>query len=369
MFASKLSNSKVTSEHLRQRGRKKKRLSLLFSLCVLLAGTGQRLRSAVIGQTSPVKRYLIVNPVSGLGNRMRATCSAAVLAERMGRELIVVWLPDVHLQANMSDLFDTGGMKVFDHEIYEQLPPDDTTFYNFDATGQVPIRRSDISYIYVKTAFRLNGHERSLRVPDILFDRCIRKLRPNYVVEDLHSHMKSMIRLHPKTAGIHIRMLGTLVLDVPDLSKAASNERHIEPEMQNIVAYERSKCNVSFFKKPMKLLNDSWNVHFFVSMDSAEAWESLSQTSTEFHMSLLNPVSYAKCLTSMRRSAFCAQHALAEMLALSEMDYFLYSSWSSFSEMIISLRKSEKESSILGCATDSIMLADIYARVLKKTLV
>lgn len=359
----------VTLEQLRRNGRKRR--MFLLALCAWVGYVSYRLRSAASEQVFPHrgKRYLIVNPISGLGNRLRATCSAAVLAERMRRELIIVWLPDVHLDANMSDLFDTSGLSVLNQDIYEQLSPDNTISYDFDTLPQVPIRGHYASYIYVKSAFRLNGEGKKLHVTEAAFKRCIRKLRPNRVVEELHGRLRSATQLRAKTVGVHVRMLGELELDVPDLNRVPAEKQHIEPGIQNIVRYERAKCNASFFKKPMKRLSLHEDVHFFVSLDSLEAWSTLNRMSNEFSISLLNEASFAMCNTGMRRSAFCAQHALAEMLTLSDMDYFLYSSWSSFSEIISAMRVGDKQSSILGCATDDVMMADMFAQVMKKPLV
>ncbi|KAK1868428.1 hypothetical protein I4F81_010916 [Pyropia yezoensis] len=52
----------------------------------------------------PRVRLAVVHAAYGLGNRLRAVGSAAAYAAATGRELVVVWVPDEHLDAPMGDL-------------------------------------------------------------------------------------------------------------------------------------------------------------------------------------------------------------------------------------------------------------------------
>ena len=55
------------------------------------------------------KAKIFIDAQHGLGNRMRAIASAAIVAEQSNRELVVVWQPDKHCEAGMLDLFDYEG--------------------------------------------------------------------------------------------------------------------------------------------------------------------------------------------------------------------------------------------------------------------
>ena len=60
----------------------------------------------------------IIEPKNGLGNRLRALASAAVLAEKSNRALCVVWKRDTHFGAKFSELFDESNMLVSETNIF-----------------------------------------------------------------------------------------------------------------------------------------------------------------------------------------------------------------------------------------------------------
>lgn len=51
------------------------------------------------------KTKFIIEPINGLGNRLRALASAAVISEVNDRNLLVVWKPDEHLGSKFEELF------------------------------------------------------------------------------------------------------------------------------------------------------------------------------------------------------------------------------------------------------------------------
>ena len=51
-------------------------------------------------------RVLIVDVKNGLGNRLRALCSAMSVAAALRRPLILVWVPDLHCNCSFSRLFE-----------------------------------------------------------------------------------------------------------------------------------------------------------------------------------------------------------------------------------------------------------------------
>ena len=57
---------------------------------------------------------IIVQPTAGLCNRMRTIAAASVLAERLGRKMIVVWTSDATLNASFRSLFKPLPFKVID---------------------------------------------------------------------------------------------------------------------------------------------------------------------------------------------------------------------------------------------------------------
>ena len=60
---------------------------------------------------------LFVDVQHGLGNRLRAMASAAVIAEATGRDLHLIWSPDHHCEARISDVLDYDGPVIEDVEV------------------------------------------------------------------------------------------------------------------------------------------------------------------------------------------------------------------------------------------------------------
>ena len=59
-------------------------------------------------------RKLVVEVSHGLGNRLRALSSAAALARITNRQLYVVWVRDLHLNASLHDLFYVSNVQVIE---------------------------------------------------------------------------------------------------------------------------------------------------------------------------------------------------------------------------------------------------------------
>ena len=58
------------------------------------------------GHPSGTGRALVIFPAGGLGNRLRATSSAHILAEITGRQLFLNWIPDPTCGARWDELFE-----------------------------------------------------------------------------------------------------------------------------------------------------------------------------------------------------------------------------------------------------------------------
>lgn len=61
-----------------------------------------------------IKLPIIFQPTAGLCNRMRTIAAATVLAELLGRKMVVVWAIDATLNASFRSLFKPLPFKVFD---------------------------------------------------------------------------------------------------------------------------------------------------------------------------------------------------------------------------------------------------------------
>lgn len=288
---------------------------------------------------------------------MRALCSASVLANLMKRQLVVVWVPDIHLSASMAELFVTDGMMVLNSDPYERLPKRDIVLYDFDKGEALPIEASSKSIIFAVSPFRLTGVGESA-VSDELFQACIASLEPNEMVRSLATKFRSLMQIEAgvTTVGMHVRMEGRLEVDVPGIYDLEPHMRHVKPGLEIDAQLERSKCDASIFvKKMFEVSRSHARTHFFASVDCNKAWDIISNGAKhglDRPVHLTNPFTFNNCQGRIRRSAICVQAALAELLVLSEAELFIYSSWSSFSEIILSIRTLKRLPSILGCKSD-----------------
>lgn len=62
-------------------------------------------------------KYLFVQPLGGLCNRMRVITGSAVLAKELNKELVVIWTRDKSLNCKYSDLFVAPPFKVIETQL------------------------------------------------------------------------------------------------------------------------------------------------------------------------------------------------------------------------------------------------------------
>jgi len=53
---------------------------------------------------------IIIEPIAGLANRLRATVSGMCAAEDVGRPLTIIWEKDRHCDADFADLFGVAAI-------------------------------------------------------------------------------------------------------------------------------------------------------------------------------------------------------------------------------------------------------------------
>lgn len=304
------------------------------------------------------QKCLIVNCVSGFGNRARALLSAMVLAQAMNRHLIIVWMNDIHTQSKLEDLLATN-VSTLDREVESFLPVSDTIFYDFDVVDNTPIQPTNLRYIYIRTAFRIELENMKMDHFMRQYHQFAAQLVPSAEVQHIIKRLWFEIGSRQNiNTGAHIRMLQDQATDIPGLSTASQLERHMKDNVIPRAECQRGRCHVRNFYDTFKIMAmKRTDLHFWVSSDSKEAWDFLHGSSMKAQIDLTNAVAFSYCLDDGRRSLRCTQEAVAEIFVLSKMDVFVYSEWSSFSDLVLVLRrasgiKQEKDlpSQVSGCA-------------------
>ena len=262
---------------------------------------------------------LFIDLQHGLGNRLRALSSAAVIAQACDRQLVVIWVPDHHCGARMGDLFDHDQPLIETAQAAALMRDSAARVYNYmeiepGSRHLEPVLADPVGGdVYVRSAYTL--------VSPLLMPARERTwlwaMRPSRAVRDLLGR-----GLRGADLAVHVRMATGPAFDhlrheAPDNWPA---HRHRE-----LVAW-REKSHISrFIARLDQLETMGERGRIFAAADLPASYAALADR-------------YGSRLHWLPRdlhdrSAPQQQHALADMLLLASAGRFLASSWSSFSDM------------------------------------
>ena len=278
------------------------------------------------------KERIYVDTQHGLGNRLRAIASAAAIAEKTDRELVVVWEPDHHCEASLQDLYCYNGA-VIEKSFVADLSSD-TDFYNYmeaepNAAKDARVTLNEGKDLYVRTSCVINNH--LSRWDDE--NRFLKQLKP-------HDDILDLIRPFDvkSCTAVHIRMEGD-----SGGANAHSYEKteNWSPESHDTIQFWRQKSHYANFIRRLELLFKEDKAHrIFLAADMAETYRALEETFGENVIYLARP--------SFDRSREQLKYALADAILLSRCESFIGSTWSSFSEIAMRLADGFKRVEMSG---------------------
>ena len=267
------------------------------------------------------KLKLFIDAQHGLGNRLRAIASAAVLAGSVNRELVVVWEPDHHCNCNFKDLFQYNA-PVVERSFLDAAYVQDMSVYNYmevepKSEKDQLIKLDTNKDAYIRSAYVLNCTEASWEKENAF----LKSLKPT---EEVMNLVKSFdLSGH---IGVHIRMEG----GAGTVQKSYDAIENWTDEGHHQILYWREKSHYSKFLKRIELLiSEKSNTKLFLAADLPETYNVFKSLYQERTDSLRREV--------YDRSKEQAIYALADMILLSKCNGLLGSSWSSFSEIAIRL--------------------------------
>ena len=282
---------------------------------------------------------IMIEPYHGLGNRLRAYGSAAALARKTGKSLVVIWLPDPHVNATMQDLFDTTNITVVDYPLapflYRVIPEILSYDYNSKGRKDEILRDSASLPIYVRSAYVLQS-ETPVSEADISEELLL--LTPSHeVLEQVQILEARIAELQNDLIGVHVRMNTDITKDVPGIQNIETYSPASAAHMGPVIS-ERGRCHYKAFIPHMeKVLEKNPRASFLVASDSSCAILSLISKfpgkvfSTDLHK-------LAMCEGRASRGKTCLQMSLSEFWVLgSRVSYLILSDWSSASELILRL--------------------------------
>lgn len=280
-------------------------------------------------------RALFVHAQYGLGNRVRALGSAMAFCRRTNRVLVLIWVPDQHLNCRFTDLFVANDEFVVsdDFKAGEEWPfkkswqadhtMNETKWYNFmrvngekvHSSGEL-IADDKTKHIYVSTCYVLQ----SSVTPFIIratssYWQVLKSLTPHIDVARLVNRfdnypLSSMI-------GIHIRSR-SIKTDIGGIKASYYSE-----ESSKTTDYWRNLTSVDTFIDEMR--RQTVDQLFYVAADQKEVFERLEK---EFPTRVF--YTPRRC---DNREKECLPFALADILLLARCSSLRGSYWSSFSEL------------------------------------
>lgn len=244
--------------------------------------------------------------------------SAAAIAEATGRELVVIWRPDAHCEARISDLLDYPG-PVLEDDSADVFRDRAAQSYNYmeiepgSCHGAPILGAGDAGGdVFIRSAYSLESPFATM-VREQAF---LRALIPSQAVLDHIARVP-----HPSDIAVHIRV-GT----GPDFEHLPyESARNWPPERHRELVEWRRKSDVSRFVSRLETLFAKGAQTAFVAADLAATYTALQD-----HFG-----SRIRFLPrdSFDRSPRQLQYALADLMLLTAAPVMLASHWSSFSDV------------------------------------
>lgn len=282
---------------------------------------GQKQDKLPAGLPSEGRSTIYLDAQHGLGNRLRAIASAATIAKKTNRNLVIVWEPDHHCDCRLSDLFEYGGAVLEQSFISDAVQSGIKTFNYMEveegAEKDAFLEPSLTGDIYVRSAYPINSPLTSWRDEN----NFLRSLKPNESVASLVSEVSKDYKL-----GVHVRMVGGR--NAEHLSYEATS--NWTEEGHEKIDFWRGKSHYSnFVKRIDENLATKRYRNFFLAADNPEAYQFFRGKYGDRVLALRRD-KYDRSVEQLR-------YALADAILLSRSSLLLGSNWSSFTELAVRL--------------------------------
>lgn len=303
------------------------------SICALsLCVTIECVLAVRLIASRPERPWLIIEPTNGLGNRIRAVAAAKALSQATGRELKIVWTPDLHCNATWSDLFEGHVGDILDGVAH--LRRGVTTYDLMRNKSAVVTTRGDTNHIYIRSAFVMAADVAfSHRIHDI-----VAQMEPSAAVQ-------ALFVTRARDVAVHVRMQSNLVRDVPGISPDA-----LESMGGATMLRSRTGCAWWHFVPALRyFVTRRPNAVVTVGADVPDVARALVAATGVRHYEILSHPS--ECYAAHARQRVCVQYAFAHLLSLAQASTLVLSEWSSFSE-VVQLRAPHGARAVSGCEYD-----------------
>lgn len=268
---------------------------------------------------------LVVKPMHGLMNRVRAMVSAKLVAEYSDRTLVVDWTRDVHCNASYESLFgNQPDVKVVNGNVNcdSTLTLVGSTDHNTVVkTVSVPATHTPC----VVTAYKLISDVFDPYVHNVAYANALKQWKVSAAVERIVDELKVPNRF----VAVHVRSVSSITKDVPDIQTAGATG--IEAMDVGVLIAHRKACVWQAFLPAIQRLS-AMGIPFWVASDTPDVADRFR---AQLVASEVRGIKQPKdCFGTAQRAEPCQQFALATVKALMKATAFVGSTWSSYSEAI-----------------------------------
>jgi hypothetical protein len=268
------------------------------------------------------KRVIYADAQHGLGNRLRAIGSAAAIAKKSDRELVIVWQPDHHCECSFADLFDYDGLVIENSFTESAIQTMDVFNYMEIEDGSHKDKEvilNDDKDAYLRAAYTFKSELSDWDSEN----EFLRNLTPT-------SEIKRLVEAYDLTNCIaaHVRMEAGAGLDhntydsIENWTKEGHDELH----------FWRDKSHFSrFIKRIDQIFLEDSKLKLFLATDLPETYKIFEDYYGDRLIYLKRDV--------YDRSKEQIKFGLADAILLSKSQKLLGSTWSSFSELAMRLSK------------------------------
>lgn len=272
-----------------------------------------------------------VDAQHGLGNRIRAIGSAAAIAKKTNRELVIVWEADHHCECQFDDLFSYDGKvinKAFTKDAHRTMDVYNYMEVEDGACKDKLIAPDGQRHLYLRAAYTFNSPLSDWESEN----EFIRSLEPTKEILKMveNFEMKSSI-------AAHVRMEAGAGLD----HNTYDSVENWTQEGHDQLHFWREKSHYShFIKRIDELFAQDQNAKIFLATDMPETYKVFEEYYGERLVYLKREV--------YDRSKEQIKYALADAILLSKAQKLLGSTWSSFSELAMRLSTTYSEIEMSG---------------------
>lgn len=285
-------------------------------------------------------QYIIIEPLCGLGSRLRAIASVYSICQTEGKKMILKWLPQKDCDCHFTDLFEIPmGVTLYRPEIHTQLKKE--YFGNFDnLTSKLRLKENLVD------AYEISTSQCDYEQDSYILKSFLRQMKPTRrVLSIMYGYQKRI----SDSIGLHIRVAdSTIGFD------SLEGQREIDAE--HLLLYRDSSSIENFEKIVEYEMTKNPLATFFVASN-------VESTLTYLFSKYGKSVIFFTIRRCYNRSLESIQFALADLLLLTKTKYFYGSSWSAFTDVVSYIRKD------LPSSFPNTIFSNEFSKLLRHSLV